>query len=483
MNSATKAAIFLVPAALVVTGAELYQKPSKAILDALNSPPTPALTINPARTYAMQGQAVRYPPIAELSQPMLRLAGMRINPKTNGLHNTTFNNSLTLRKIPEGTEIKVVLPPNPKLSLGRWSPDAKNFAFTNATERGVELWVGDTSGKARRIEGVRVNEVMGGGGGGGRGGAGPTDVQWMPDGKSLLITMVKPNRGPAPAEPVVPKGPHVQESQGGAMPEATHEDMLQNPHDEDLFEYYATSQLALVDVATSKVTPVGKPGIIDSARISPDGKHLLVTSLHKPFSYLHAAREFPKEIEIWDLTGKMLHKVASIPLADRVPINGVQPGPRNILWRPTEGATLMWVEALDGGDLKNKVPFRDKILALKAPFTGAPREVFKTEQRFAGMQFFEKGGRALVTDSERLTRRVRSIIIEVDDPGTAPILVWSRNSQDRYRDPGTLMTKALPTGGRVIQQDGDFVFLEGPGASPTGDHPFLDRYNLTTKKT
>ena len=53
----------------------------------------------------MQGAPVRNPPIAELSQPMLRLAGIRINPASNGLHNTTFNTTLTLRKIPEGTEI------------------------------------------------------------------------------------------------------------------------------------------------------------------------------------------------------------------------------------------------------------------------------------------------------------------------------------------------------------------------------------------
>src|SRR5215472_13844867 len=134
MRTATKAALLFVPAALVVTGAELYQKPPKAILDVLNSPTTPTMTVNQARTFAMQGQPVRYPPIAELSQPMLRIAGMRINPKTNGLHNTVFNSSLTLRKIPEGTEIKLDLPPNAKLSIGRWSPDATHFAFTNTTD-------------------------------------------------------------------------------------------------------------------------------------------------------------------------------------------------------------------------------------------------------------------------------------------------------------------------------------------------------------
>src|SRR5664280_565936 len=351
MKPATKASIMLVLAVLLLSGAEPYRKPPQAVLDVPKSPLTPTLAISPTRHFAMQGQPVRYPPIAELAQPMLRIAGLRINPKTNGLHNSAFNSSLTLRKIPEGAEIKVDLPPNAKLTLGRWSPDATHFAFTNATGRGIELWLGDTTGKTRKIEGVRINAVMGGGvgAGGGRGGAGagPSDVQWMPDGKTLLVQLVKPNRGAAPAEPLVPTGPHVQESLGGASPVVTHEDMLQNPHDEDLFEYYATSQLALVDATTGKPTPIGKAGIIESARISPDGRNLLVTAIHRPFSYLHDARAFPKEIEIWDRTGKVLHKVASLPLEDRVPINGVMTGPRSIQWRPNAPADLLWVEALD----------------------------------------------------------------------------------------------------------------------------------------
>src|SRR5215467_8758507 len=156
MRPATKAAFLLVSAALVVTGAELYQKPPKAILDVLNSPTTPSLTINPSRTFATQGQAVRYPPIAELAQPMLRIAGMRINPKTNGLHNTIFNSSLALRKIPEGAAVKVELPPGGKFSGAQWASDGVHFAFTNTTANGVELWVGDTTGKTHKVEGARV---------------------------------------------------------------------------------------------------------------------------------------------------------------------------------------------------------------------------------------------------------------------------------------------------------------------------------------
>ena len=455
--------------ALLLFGAEPYRKPPKAVLDVLNSRPTPALALSATRTYAVEGQPVRNPPIAELAQPMLRLAGLRINPKTNGLHNTTFNSSMLLRKIPEGTEIKVELPPNPKLGGARWSPDGSRFAFTNTTASAIELWVGEAvTGKTHRVEGVRINGVMGGGagGGGGRGGGfggGPSDVQWMPDGKSLLVHMVKPNRGAPPAEPLVPTGPHVQESLGGARGSATLEDMLQNPHDEDVFEYYATSQLAIVELATGKVTPIGKAGIIESARISPDGKNFLVTTVHRPFSYLLSARSFPKEIEIWDRTGKMIHKVVSQPLEERVSLTGVATGPRSIQWRPNEPSTLMWVEALDGGDLKNQVPFRDKIVALKAPFTGEPAELFKTEQRFQGIQMAEKGGLALVEDFERQKRWQRTFLADIDQH-TAPRLIWARNNQDRYKDPGRPLEKPLPNGSRVLLQDGDNIFLSGTGS-------------------
>ncbi len=414
---------------------------------------------------------------------MLRIAGMRINPKSNGLHNTVFNSSLTLRKIPEGTEIKVELPPNGKFSGAHWSADGMHFAFTNSTQNGIELWVGDTTGKTHKVEGVRLNGVLAVGGGGRGGGGVSNDVQWMPDNKTLLVEMVKPNRGAAPVESSVPQGPHVQESLGGAAPAVTHEDMLQTPHDEDLFVYYATSQLATVDSVTGKVTPVGKSGIISSVRVSPSGKELLVTTLHKPFSYLEGANAFPKEIEVWDLAGRMLHKVASVPIADKVPINGVMTGPRNVQWRPSEPSTLIWVEALDKGDLKNQVPFRDRIVALKSPFTGEPREVYKTEQRFSGMQFTAKGGMALVEDSERKTRRIRTFQIDLDKPEQDAKLIWSRNSQDRYHDPGTPMSRVLPNGSVAILQDGDNLFLTGLGSSPTGDHPFLDRFNLATKQS
>ena len=76
-----------------------------------------------------------------------------------------------------------------------------------------------------------------------------------------------------------------------------------------------------------------------------------------------------------------MYHLASLPLADRVPIRGVPTGPRDFQWRANEPATLVWNEALDGGDWKTQVPHRDRIVMLKAPFTGEPAEVMLVRDR------------------------------------------------------------------------------------------------------
>ena len=120
-------------------------------------------------------------------------------------------------------------------------------------------------------------------------------------------------------------------------------------------------------------------------------------------------------------------------------LTGVQTGPRSTMWKRSDPATLLWVEALDKGNLRNAVPFRDRIVALKAPFHGEPQEVFKTEQRFQGMEFFENGSMALIEDFERQKRWQRTFLVDLDKP-SASKLIWARNNQDRYKDPGRPLT-------------------------------------------
>src|ERR1700728_1216620 len=94
MKPAIRTALLLIPAALLIFVADTYQKPPKEIMDILNAPTTPTISMGPPRPHAREDSPRSYPPVAELAEPMLRLAGIRINPKTNGLHNTTFNTNL-----------------------------------------------------------------------------------------------------------------------------------------------------------------------------------------------------------------------------------------------------------------------------------------------------------------------------------------------------------------------------------------------------
>src|SRR5260370_10389102 len=204
--------------------------------------------------------------------------------------------------------------------------------------------------------------------------------------------------------------------------------MMENRDEEDLEGEYGQAQLGSVDSAGGKVTLLGMPGLLESVTISPDGKQILVTREHRPFSYLHPSREFPKEVEVWNQSGAVVRKVASLPLPERVPIGGVQPGPRLYRWMPTEPATILWVEALDGGNPKEDVPHRDRMLGLRAPFNGQPIEVFKTEERFQGIQFGKDF--ALIEDSARVSRIVRTFKIDPSQSTSPANITCSRKQKD-----------------------------------------------------
>ncbi|HZN01692.1 MAG TPA: prolyl oligopeptidase family serine peptidase, partial [Pyrinomonadaceae bacterium] len=470
MKSTSLAILALLVIADVSFAQQGYKKPPKEVLDILHAPVTPGASVSPTRDNVILSTGLRYPPLADLAQPMLRLAGRRINPAANSPHRYQYSVGLTLKRIADGSEVKIEVPPNAKISGVEWSEDGKHFAFLNGTPNRVELWVGDVAtGKIRNLKSVTVNSVMG------------NALSWMPDNRTLLVQLVPPARGAAPATPSVPNEPNSQESSGRPGPVRTFEDLLKSPHDETLFEYYATSQLALVDSASGRSTSLGQAAIFQGLSVAPDGRHILVTRAHRPFSYLFPDQAFPKDIEVWDTKGKLVYKVASLPLADQVPIEGTITGPRSVRWQPNEPATLLWVKALDGGDPKNKVPHRDSVWSIKAPFTSQPVEWFKLEQRFSGGGFTDKG-LVLVSDFERDKRWVRTFLFDTTKPQTPLKLIWSRNVQDSYKDPGTPVTRALG-GSRAIVQQGDWIYLNGAGSSPEGDRPFLDRFNLQTLKS
>ena len=465
-------------------GASGYNQPPKNILDVMHAPFPPFPMVSPTQDSILLVSWQDYPSIARVATPYLRLAGVRVEPKNRSKHDTPGGYGITrcgtdfeLVRIADGTLTHVALPAGACPTEPAWSADGRHFAFANIAPDSVELWIGDgKTGEVLQVPGARLNPIF------------THEMQWMPDQKTLLVKLVPDGMGAPPPEPIVPIGPSIQETGGEKGQSSTYEnrDTLNNKHDEDLFDYYAASQLALVDAASGAITAIGKQANYLKADPAPDGQHILVTAIHKPYSYVTTYDRFPQEVEVWDIadrSGVAVHTVASIPLADRVPIDGVRVGPREFSWRGTDAATLVWAEALDGGDWNVNVPARDKIMLQKAPFTTPAVEIARTEQRYDGLLWSDHPNVAFLNQDDENRHWKKTFILDVDDPQRKPRLLWDLSYDEHYADPGEPVRHYLANGARVVRMEGDSIYLSGTGSSPDGDRPFLDRLDLKTLKS
>lgn len=463
--------LFLAPA----PASEPYRLPPPEIVQILEAPPLPAVSLDPTRSTVLLLHRENLPPIADLAQPMLRLAGSRLNPRTSGPHGVRGNTGFTLKRIADGVETPVSVPRGLDLGGPSWSPDGSRFIFTATRDNGIELWVANAAtGEARALTGPNLNAASG------------QTIRWMPDGRHVLVKFIPAARPPMPERPLEPTGPITQETSGRTAPVRTFQDLLQDSFDEALFDWIAPSQLALVNTDTGARTDIGSPAIYTSVDPSPNGEFLLVTRTVRPYSYLVTWGSFPEVIELWTTDGKPLRELVRVPLRDETPIQGVQKGPRRLEWIDTADATLTWVEALDEGDPRNKVPHRDRLIILPAPFTAQPVEALRVTHRFSGISWLETPGLALVAEFDRDRRWTTTWLYRFDGAiarleRTTPL--FDRSIQDRYGDPGSPLSTRLPNGRSVVRVENGSIFLRGSGATPTGDRPFLDRLSLADSAT
>jgi dipeptidyl aminopeptidase/acylaminoacyl peptidase len=451
-----------------------YQQPSADIVAMLDAGPFPQSNLSSDGRWLLLMERPAMPAIADLAQPMYRLGGARISPRTNSAFMTQGMTRLTLKDLHTNRSHEISVPASPRLAYVSWSPDARRLAFVQRLDDRLELWIADpVTGKSQRISGLTLNSTTG------------APFRWLPDGSGMICLTVPAGRGPEPKPTEIPAGPKIQESGGQRAPVPTFQDLLQDAHDEALFEHYFTAQLVHLDLASGRTTPVGSPAIFDQVSVSPDGRFLYIERVVRPFSYFVPYSRFAQEVEIWDRGGKPVKRLASLPLAEKTPTGGVRTGPRNARWHAGEAATLVYAEALDEGDPKRKVPNRDRVLHLTAPFTGGPRELFRSELRFADIQWMERSQVAIWREFDRPTRKTRTYFHDLSRPDAKPRLVFDLLSEDRYKNPGSFVETTNKSGQRVVQQstDGQFVFLRGQGATPEGERPFLRRMNIASLET
>jgi dipeptidyl aminopeptidase/acylaminoacyl peptidase len=437
-----------------------YLTPPKVIADLMDAEPLPIVSLSPDRTVMLLAHRRSMPGIAEVAAPFLGLAGARVNPRTNGTRVLGGTIALTLKDVATGTERKLALPAGGTFAAV-FARDSRKIAITHTTDNGIRLLVADVATAAvRPVVDGGINGLAGG-------------CSWLDDSSGFLCRLVPEGRGAPPVDAGVPPGPNIQQNLGGTAPGRTYQDLLTSAHEERLYDYYYTSQPAFVSL-DGKKTVLGSPAVYASLSLSTDGQWLVVTRVKRPYSYVVPAGLFPRDVELWDRAGKVVRKLADVPMGDTIPTNGVFSGPRAFTWHALEPATLYWAEALDKGDIRNKVPHRDRLMVIKAPFTGQASELLKTEWRYGGIQFTEKSS-VLLSENDRATRMRRTWVYDNEAPRKA----WELLQEDRYKDPGAPVFRP---GTSLVMHIGNSIYLTGSGASPLGDRPFLDRFDLKTLK-
>lgn len=449
-----------------------YQMPPKAITDLLLAKPTPAVSIDSKAEWMLFSERNSYPSVEELAMPEYRIAGMRINPNNYSPSRQTFINNFNLKNIKTGKNVVVTGLPMP-LYAGSvsWNPGETKISFTNTTATRVDLYVIDVAtGKATKMNKAPLNAIMGGG------------ATWIDD-QTLLYRVATKASTLQPMRPLAPKGPTIQQSLGKAAPSATLQDLIKSPFDEQLFEFFATSQL--VQNKAGIETPIGKPAIYSSVSLSPDKNYMMVRTLKKPFSYLVSAFGFPSVVNITDRAGKAVKMLADLPSTEERPSgnDNVQNVPRGFDWRDDEAATVTWTVALDSGLIKKNVEYHDAVLQLAAPFNETPREILKTKMRFSDISW---GNSTLALVRENSRTKQTSKLSRFNPTTGALETLYELSSNDAYNNPGSPVTEKNKYGRQVVltTDNGTKLLLNNiTGASDKGDLPFLAKFDLTTKKS
>lgn len=458
-----------------VTG---YELPSAALQAVVDAPRAPSLYLSPRRDVAALMQMPSLPSIQVVAQPELKLAGLRINPKTFSDSRFSFGQKLWLMNVADGKERQISgLPATLSIASLTWSPDQKWLAFNqvDAATGANELWLVDVAGGSARRLVAGLNTVLGSG------------YQWLPDSRGLVVFTRPANLGAAPAADGIPTGPAVQQTSqgGGVVSIRTYQDLLKNEADARQFDYYATTQPMEVSLDGQR-RAIGAAGIFMGFAVSPDGRFVLSQPVQRPYSYVVPVSSFPRRIEVLDRsTGKLVHTVAVRPLVEGLPTgnDAEVTGVRDISWRGDADATLVWAEAQDGGDPNKEAKVRDAVFMQAAPFDTPPVTLAQLGSRYAGISW-GRGDLALLNESWWKTRRSKTWLIAPDNASADARLLWDRDAQDRYADPGRPLMTSDDRGRSLLQTtaDGGSLYLAGAGASPEGDRPFVDRFEVASGK-
>ena len=436
------------------------------------------------------------------------LGGVFIDYSANRHRNLTIRTNIGVNVISatDGSVTEVAVPAGARVSNATWSPDGLHLAFYVHTQDETHIYVADPSdGNSRRITGQPVLATM------------VQGFEWTSDGREIATILVPNNRSARPLPSRIPTGPQVKQTEDGENMLRTYASLMATPYDEELLEWHATGQLAVIDVETRGVTNFGNPAMITSIDFAPTGEHVRVETMKKPFSYVVPVRSFGHLEQVWDRNGTVLAELAdedtqtgldgNLPTAPGVGGQSEEPDRRDLAWRADgAGLTFLQVEAAPeeerDAESDDESGRADRVMLWAPPFDDTSLSVvYETDSRMSAHRFNADHSMVFVTERPRngngrngASGTVREYAVDLSDPETT-YTIAEYDSDDFYGNPGSLLNQGggVPAnrrfggGGSEAQvvetsADGSAVFLYGHlyNEDPMIESPknFIDRVDI-----
>ncbi len=452
------------------------------------------------------------------SKPFHELGGVFVDYAANRSRTLTTRNNVGIELISaeDGSTVRVEVPGGARVSNATWSPDGRRLAFFAHFDDATHIFVADpASGRSRQLTRTPVLASL------------YTGFSWSGDGERIATVLVPSGRSLMPVMPSVPVGPQVKVTEDAENRLRTYASLMATPHDQELLEWHATGQVALIDVDSRRATHVGPPTMVRSLDLSPDGQYLRVTRMTKPFSYVVPVDDFGSVEEVWDASGTVFATVDVDSLDTGVwdPDQpqpqpgqfgqGRQSGRREVAWR-LDGQGLTFLEqepALEGEDTASaRNPARgqeespagqrsrreDRVMQWLPPFDSANLVVvYENNARVSNHHFSPDHEILFLT--ERNGQNTHEFAVDLSDPETKHTLA-RYESDDFYANPGSLLMTRGPipsgrgsrrfrfggggAGGGTVQlsADGEHVFYVGseydPNPMEVGPKSFIDKVGI-----
>ena len=471
-----------------------YQEPPQEIKELVLAPRHENVTLNnlsPDRALFLNALGDGLTPMSRLGKTYQNLGGLELDTAASRHRRFTTGGSVgyEIYELEQERFQPIRTPNNARFTNATWSPDGSKIAYFAHYPNETHIYVTDLSrNRSTRITNAPVLPTI------------STVLQWSADGNHILTVLIPSNRGRKPQ--LTPAGLFmVQVSTEGKNELRTYPNLLEGPHQKAVFEYYATGQIALINVNNRRVNRIGEPGLYSNISLAPDGQYLQVTTIQKPFSNIVPVGQFANVTELWTIDGEVVAELSKRDIRDGRSNrnNNRDPEKRQIRWRPDgNGISYLLKDTppkrnrnndQNGEEQENQEEQKvmDRVYHWFPPYGDDDKEViFSAENDIRSLEYSEDCQILFVTERESGVEHVYAVYLaEAEEKFT----IYEHKTSEFYKNPGSLMTTDGRLGERMVRMstDENAVFLSGTlyheEWRENAPQPFLDKVEIRTGET